>query len=141
MSKLETFKNNLTRLRTERRAAIEHNEWLAAGGGPATLVQPAPVPQLATIDDIMGPPRDLIELYGKEAEVYVRKNLLGDSTLTREQMGCMLHDHLMNTWHAQQAIDSLGAGNRRSYWKPSAKLYREFELQIYLGNKLIGTVC
>ena len=137
MSKLETFKNNVARIRAERKDANDHREWLAAGGGvPDEVVKREFRSEGA--HPIMDPPQDLINLYCMEAEVYARENLMGDSTRTRDQMRAMLHDHLMNKWHLHNAADSLGMSNRRSYWKPSTRLVNDFAIQIYLGDKLIG---
>lgn len=136
MSKLETFKNNLIRQKREREAAAGQREWLADGGGAAPVITREISPE--GTHAIMDPPQDLINLYCMEAEVYTRENLLGDSTFTREQMRCMLQDHLMERYRTHIAADSLGMANRRSYWKPSVRQHGDQAIHIYLGDKLIG---
>lgn len=138
MSKLETFKNNLLRQKRERVEADKNRAWLAAGDGPAHVIQRLTSPE--GHHPIMDPPQDLINLYCMEAEVYARENMIGDSTLTREQMSCMLQDHLMKRHRTHIAADSLGMVNRRSYWKPSVRVRGGTTIQISLGDKLIGSL-
>jgi hypothetical protein len=130
MRKLETLKNNIARMHGERKAAES----------ALKNVQKVTARSLSIADQVMQPPQDLINLYLMEAEVYTRENLLGDCTRTREQMRVMLEDTLMGKWRVHSASDAMGGSNHRSYWKPSVRTWNGYMLQLFLGDKLIGSL-
>lgn len=129
MHKLQRMKNNIALFQAQRR--------LCALKQVAEVFRP-PAPSTDNyVDQIMSPPRDLVQLYFAELAVFIDERIAGDAMHTQEQHRCMMEDHLMSVWRNQQATGMVsGMINRSSYWKPRVEL-RNGIFAAYLGDTLI----
>lgn len=134
MRKLTTLKRNIVNHKAERQRAANRREL------ENRVVKAVNEPR-AYPDVIMDPPRDLIDLYRAEVEVFARERILGDNTYTRVQMADLLDTFLKDRHKAFTTAHALAISNRQTYWQPSARLTEDQKtINIYLGHLLIGTI-
>jgi hypothetical protein len=133
MSKLDTLRRNLKKHPLERDAA-------AAERLRKSWVEPVQKPR-DPFDQIMAPPRCMLDQYRMVLTKVVSERIIGDSTMTREQQRVMMEDTLNATYREIQVSGSLTGimNNRSTTWKPKVE-DKGISFEVHIGNTWLASI-